>query len=189
MALGECVRCRQTLPAAPAGTKGNTLVITRGGARCNNQTRSRLIAGGTRRATTYTYNSDNTINSVTDARGASASYVYNNNRHLVSGINYSAPSGVTATPNVTFGYDAAGNRTSMNDGLGSASYSYNQMSQMTSETRTFNGVGTYSLSYGYNLAGELTSISDPWSKTVNYSMDSDGRLNSVTGSCFGSVSA
>src|SRR5438067_3147853 len=58
-------------------------------------------------ATTYSYNADDTINSVTDARAASASYVYNNNRHLVSGINYRAPSGITATSNVTFGADGA----------------------------------------------------------------------------------
>ena len=34
-------------------------------------------------ATVYAYNADDTIQSVTDARGASASYVYNNGRHLL----------------------------------------------------------------------------------------------------------
>lgn len=33
--------------------------------------------------------------------------------------------------------DAVGNRTSMNDGLGSVTYTYNQLSRMTSEARTF----------------------------------------------------
>src|SRR2546421_123170 len=69
--------------------------------------------------TVYVYYADDTIQSVTDARGASAAYIYNNNRHLVNEIHYSAPSGITATSNVTFGYDAVGNRISMSDGLGS----------------------------------------------------------------------
>src|SRR5260370_795713 len=33
--------------------------------------------------TTRTYNPDDTINSVTDARGASATYSYNNNRYQI----------------------------------------------------------------------------------------------------------
>jgi YD repeat-containing protein len=133
-------------------------------------------------ATNYAYNADDTVNSVTDARGASATYSYNNNRRLVTGINYSAPSGVTATPNVAYGYDALGNRTSMSDGFGSKSYAYNQLSQLTSETRTFNGVGTFALSYQYSVSGELTKITDPTNVSINYGYDSVGRLTGVTGS-------
>jgi len=99
--------------------------------------------------TTYSYNPDDTIYSVTDVRGASATYGYNN-RHLVTSINYSAPTGITPTANVTFGYDAAGNRTSMTDGLGGQSYSYDQLSRMSSETRTIAGVGSFTLGYTYN---------------------------------------
>jgi YD repeat-containing protein len=132
-------------------------------------------------ATVYSYNSDDTINSVTDARGASATYTYNN-RHLVTGINYSAPAGITPTSNVSFGYDAAGNRTSMTDGFGSTTYSYNQLSQLLSEERTFNGVGSYTLSYDYNLAGQLKKITDPTNMTINYGFDSTGQLSGVTGS-------
>jgi YD repeat-containing protein len=131
-------------------------------------------------ATVYAYNANDTIYSVTDARGASATYGYNN-RHAVTSINYSAPTGITATAPVSFAYDAAGNRTSMTDGLGSQSYNYNQLSQMTSETRTFNGVGSFTLGYDYNLAGELKKITDPTNMTINYAFDSSGRLSSVTG--------
>jgi Tol biopolymer transport system component len=139
-------------------------------------------------ATVYVYNSDDTIQSVTDARGASATYVYNN-RHLVTSIAYTPSSGVTATAPVSYVYDAAGNRTSMKDGLGSKSYSYNQFSQLMSETRTFNdpnntainGV-TKTLSYDFNLAGELKRITDSTNMTINYGFDSTGRLSSVTGS-------
>ncbi|PYS21235.1 MAG: hypothetical protein DMF72_18040 [Acidobacteria bacterium] len=142
-------------------------------------------------STTYSYNNDDTLNSVTDARGASASYVYNNYRGLVNGINYYAPSGVANTPSVSFTYDAAGNRTSMTDGLGSTSYNYDSLSRMTSETRVFSGVGSYTLSYGYNYAGELTRVTDPTNTTINYSFDNVGRLNNVYGSdnLYGGVSS
>jgi hypothetical protein len=63
---------------------------------------------------------------ITTARGATTTFSYNN-RRLVIGITYGVPAGLAATPNVTFGYDGAGNRTSMTDGLGSVSYGYDQL--------------------------------------------------------------
>ena len=123
--------------------------------------------------TSYAY-ADDSVQTMTDARGASRTFTYNN-RHLPISITYGVPAGVAATPNVSFSYDAAGNRTSMTDGLGSVSYAYDQLSQLTSETRTFNGVGSFTLSYGYNLSGELTSMTNPWSVQVGYNYDPVGR--------------
>src|SRR6266404_2836445 len=126
---------------------------------------------------------------MTDARGATTTFGYNN-RHLVTGITYGVPGGLTATSNVSFGYDAAGNRTSMTDGLGSASYVYNSLSQMTSETRTFTGVGSFTLTYGsYNLAGELTSMTNPWGAEAGYNYDKLGRPTGVSGSGYAGVSS
>ena len=76
----------------------------------------------------------------------------------------------------------------MTDGLGSAGYVYNQLSQMTSESRTFAGVGTFNLSYGYNLAAQLTAITDHFGAQVGYVHDTAGRVITVTGTNFGSVS-
>src|SRR5207302_1117120 len=132
-------------------------------------------------ATTYAYNADNTIQSVTDARGSYATYSYNG-RHLVTGIVYTPSSGVAATPSVGYEYDAAGNRTSMTDGLGSKTYSYNQLSQLVSETRNITNVGSFALNYDYNLAGELKKITDSTNMTINYGYDGVGRVNGVTGS-------
>jgi RHS repeat-associated protein len=137
---------------------------------------------------TYSYFSDDRIQTVTDARGATTTFAYNN-RGLVTGITYGVPSGVAATPNVTFGYDAIGNRTSMTDGLGSVSYVYNTLSQMTSETRTFTGVGAFTLSYGYNLSGQLNSITNHWGAQVGYGYDKTGRVTSVSGAGYGGVSS
>ena len=102
--------------------------------------------------TTWDYNSDDTIQKITDARGASQTLSYNS-RHLVTGITYAAPSGVniTAAAAVTLAYDPAGNRTSMTDGFGSVSYNYDELSRLTGETRGFS-VGSYTINYAYNLA-------------------------------------
>jgi RHS repeat-associated protein len=137
--------------------------------------------------TSYTYNADDTVNTVTDARGASSTFTYNN-RHLLTAINYGVPAGVAATSNVTYGYDSVGNRTSMTDGLGSVSYVYNTLSQMTSETRTFNALGSsYTLSYSYGLGGQLLSITNPWGSQAAYSYDKAGRVTGVTGAGQASV--
>ena len=57
-------------------------------------------------ATGYSYFADDTTQTITDARGATTTFAYNN-RQLVTGITYGVPGGVAATPNVSFGYDAA----------------------------------------------------------------------------------
>src|SRR5438034_2168167 len=123
---------------------------------------------------------------MTDARGAKSSFDYNG-RHLLTSIAYGLSGvlqgqNVAGTANVSYGYDAAGNRTSMSDGLGSVSYGYDQLSRMTSESRTFAGFGgPYSLTYQYNLAGELTSITNPFTVSVSYGYDKTGRPISVGG--------
>jgi RHS repeat-associated protein len=144
-------------------------------------------------ATTYEYNPDDTLLSVTDARQDTANYGYNNNRHLVTSINYYAgdPTGNTTVtfPTVLFGYDAVGNRTSMSDGLGTSTYHYDALSRMDWEEKSL-GVHTYRLSYSYNFANELTGITGPsqfGSVQVGYNYDNNGRLHSVTGSGYADV--
>src|SRR5438309_1476180 len=90
---------------------------------------------------TYLYYADDTTYATIDARGAVNVFTYDG-RHQVTAINHGTPGGVAPMPDFTFGYDAAGNRTSMSDGLGSVSYGYDQLSRLTSETRTFGGLGS-----------------------------------------------
>jgi YD repeat-containing protein len=137
-------------------------------------------------ATTYNYNADDTTSSVIDARGASSILTYNS-RRLLTHVAFEPSAGVTDTPDVSFVYDAAGNRISMTDGLGSKSYQYDQMSRMQWEERLFSGLGTYRLTYGYNLAGELTTFTDSFNATVTYNRDDAGKVNGVTGSGFGDL--
>ncbi|MGH9941252.1 MAG: S8 family serine peptidase [Pyrinomonadaceae bacterium] len=144
--------------------------------------------------TQYAYHNDDTVQAVTDARGAVISYGYNG-RHLVTSINYAIPAGVAATNNVTFGYDEAGNRTSMterdsaNNVVGSATYNYDTLSRMNWEERTFGGLsGAFRISYGYNAAGNLTSVTNPWNVQVGYIHDRVGRLRGVSGANYAGVS-
>jgi YD repeat-containing protein len=134
----------------------------------------------------FVYNADGMLQTVTDARGASSAFSYNN-RHQVTAITYGAPSGVVATPNVTFGYDEAGNQTSMTDGLGSATYHYNTLSRMDWETRVLTGAGSFTINYAYNLSGQLTGVTDPANDTVSYVYNRAGQIAAINGSDYAGV--
>lgn len=144
--------------------------------------------------TTYNYNEDDTIESKTDARGVVTSYEYNY-RGQVDLIHYTLPQGANPTllplaSDVSFEYDALGNRISMEDALGTVSYEYNSLSQMTAETRQFSETmsgaplsnNRYKLEYSYALSGGLKSYKDPFGVQIDYSHDKTGRLSAVTGS-------
>lgn len=108
----------------------------------------------------YEYNADDTLWRVTDPRGVKATYSYNN-RHMVVGVDYdevSSPNVVSS--DITFGYDAAGNRTLMDDAAGRIDYVYDTLSRLQTETRQFDEIvgQTFQLAYGYNLAGQLNSL-------------------------------
>ncbi|MEO7243540.1 MAG: S8 family serine peptidase, partial [Rubrivivax sp.] len=138
--------------------------------------------------TTYAYNADDTTQSVQDARGATTAFTYNG-RHLPTFIDYTAAGGAATTADVSFSYDAAGNRTGMTDGLGSQSYSYDQLSRLTAETRSFNGLGSYTLNYTYNPSGELTQVTNPWGAQVGYQYDVQGRTTGVSGAGYAGVTS
>lgn len=130
---------------------------------------------------TYAYNPDDTILSVTDARNAVTTFSYNQ-RKLVTGVTFTVPGGVAATPNLTFGYDSAGNRTSMSSSESSVTYGYDTASRMTSESRTFNGLsGSFNLTYAYNQMGLLKETTNHWNHKVTYSYNIAGELTGVSG--------
>src|SRR5215213_1016930 len=174
-----------------AGVEGSTTYQTTtntydGFARLQSQHTPQQNAGT---ATTWTYDADDTVHSVTDARGASQTFDYNN-RHLPTGITYAAPSGsgISAPAHVTLGYDGAGNRILMNDGFGDHEYHYDLLSRMTEETRDLPvGSGSFSIGYSYNLAGQLTGLTDPAGASFMFTRNSQGQLKAITGSPFAGV--
>lgn len=131
----------------------------------------------------FTYFADDTVATKTDARGVMTSYLYNS-RKLITNISYTAPQGsnIPATDPTSYTYDAVGNVTSTTDASGNLSFQYDQLSRLTSETKTFTGLsGTFALNYTYALTGQLKSVSDPFSSTVNYYYDKIGRPSQVGG--------
>ncbi len=137
---------------------------------------------GTTLYSAYTYYADGSLQTSTDARGASATLYYNK-RGQTTNINYgTAPSGVEATANVSYSYDANGNRLTMTDGVGTMTYSYDTLSRLLSETRNFTGLsGNFALSYEYyQSTGQLKKITDPFGASISYAYDLAGRTTGVT---------
>lgn len=171
--------------ACPTGTCQETAMTYDGHGRLSTRHIPQQNAGA---VTTYNYYPDDRISSVVDARGASTGYAYNN-LGLPTHINYAVPQGseIPDPLDVTLGYDNLGNRTSMTDDLGVHTYVYNELSQMTSETRDFydslpqapGGNGIFTINYTYHLGGQLKSLTEPYGVTTNYSNDKVGRLTSV----------
>ena len=112
--------------------------------------------------------------SPTDARGVTTTYGYNN-RHLAANLSYSIPSGVASTPNVSFGYDQAGNRIWMDDGPGRIDYEYNPKGILNKETRLFDELPAYQyeLSYEYNLQNMLRSVTTKKNGAVDTTLNFD----------------
>ncbi len=149
--------------------------------------------------TSWTYNVDDSIATVTDPRGAVTTYSYGNpmmaeKRRLLLGISYAPPStqpsytAIPDTPDVEFEYDDLGRRTYMEDGSGTTTYAYDSLSRLTSETKTFTGVtGNFALAYTYQLSGKLKSITDPFGDVINYNHDKAARTTSVTGSAYAGI--
>jgi RHS repeat-associated protein len=121
--------------------------------------------------TSYAYDGAGNLTSVTDPLNRVTSYGYDKANDLTS-ITYSDGQ----TPNVTYGYDNDGQRTSMTDGTGTTTYSYDALHRLTS---TKDGAG-HTISYGYDLANNETSITYPNGKTVTRTFDPANRLTSIT---------
>jgi YD repeat-containing protein len=150
----------------------------------------------------FDYNADDTVQKRTDPRGAIASFTYNS-RQLITAITFTKPVGIAmpdgpvtnplAVPkatDVTFGYDEAGNRLWMNESQSSVTlartdYTYNQLSQLLSETRTITGLGAFRLSYSYNLGGDLKTLTDPFNSIVTYVYNKTGEVTAINGSGYG----
>ena len=126
----------------------------------------------------YSYDANGNRSSMVDPNGNvpggdpavhTTSYAYDRDNRLAA-INY-----VDSTPDVSFGYDGIGKRTSMSDGAGTVSYVYDADSRLTSSSR-----GTDSFSYAYDAAGNVTSRTYPGSTAISYGYDEDNRLATVT---------
>jgi RHS repeat-associated protein len=117
------------------------------------------------------YDPAGNLTSLTDAAKRTATYTYDKENWPVK-VAYSDGK----TPSVEYVYDADGLRTSMVDGTGTTSYTYDQLDRLT-ETKDGHGD---TVGYEYDLAGEQTKITYPGGKFVTRAYDKAGRLSSVT---------
>jgi RHS repeat-associated protein len=116
-----------------------------------------------------------------DARGVVTTRTFDK-LNRVTAENFPASPG----ENITFSYDATnsgnfgvGRLTGYSDETGSTTLSYNERGDVIGTTRTIGG-HAYTTSYGYDLADNITNIIYPSGHVVSYSLDSQGRINSVT---------
>lgn len=157
-------------------------------------------------STTFSYNPDDTLKSVKDARGATTDFFYNA-RQLVKKIAHNRPINpatnqpkvsVLESATVEFGYDEAGNKKWMIDGLGRVDYNFDKWSTLKSETRYFNDIlaaspsstgetrRSFTLSYEYTLSGQLKKLTDEAAGTsITYGHDEAGQMMDVKGTGFG----
>jgi len=136
-------------------------------------------------ATTFTYDNYDNVLTRTDPRGVITTYGYDGLNRLTS-ESYTIPqgSGVASTSSVSYTYGTSSSQfnnglpVTMIDGVGSESYTYNNLGEMT-QLQKIIGSNTYTTNYQYNEAGELTQITYPSGRVVQQSVDAIGRLCAV----------
>ena len=116
----------------------------------------------------------------TDARGVVAGYDYDALGRITL-IDYADNS-----LDVSYSYDdttngnfGLGRLTSMSDASGTASYVYDRRGRLIQQTRTILGI-PYQTDYAYDAAGHLSQITYPSGRTVDYTLDSAGRVSAVS---------
>jgi RHS repeat-associated protein len=176
---------------------------------------SRLLTAKNPESGTITYVYDNDGNLLqktspapnqTGSATQTVSYCYDA-LHRVTGKGYGAQSCPLTTPVVTYAYDsganAKGHLTSLADQAGTATYGYDILGRLITETRTLTGANNAAIaktvSYDYNLDGSLKTLHYPSGAAVTYTPDSAGRtlsavdsgsaINYVTGATYGPDSA
>ena len=142
-------------------------------------------------SSSYTYDLAGNRTSATDGKGQTVNYVYDEAGQLTT-IDYPG-----TEPDVTFAYDPTGQRITMTDGLGTTTWTYDDLNRPASITdalgetvayaydATGNRTGlTYpdgkSVAYAYDLANQLTEVTDWDSQVTGYAYDNTGQLISVS---------
>ncbi|MFF7980191.1 RHS repeat-associated core domain-containing protein [Streptomyces sp. NPDC007901] len=123
--------------------------------------------------TTSAYDAAGNLTQVTDPSNRTTTYAYDPAGN-VTGIDYSDTSTADVT---TIDYGPLGHRTSMTDGTGTSTWTYNAFGDLTAQT---NGAGN-AVGYGYDENDYATSITYPDSTghTVTRTFDKADRLTGV----------
>jgi YD repeat-containing protein len=133
---------------------------------------------------TFTYDANYNPQSVKDANGTLASFIFNGNGTLQAGaIGYD----ISSQPGKAsqFGYDANGDLTGRTDALGrTTSYGYDTLGRKVSMTIPLLNSGTSAAaattSYQYDALGNLTQTAAPLGRTTSSQYDANGNKISDT---------
>lgn len=135
--------------------------------------RGRLVSAAQgKRKTTFSYDSQGFLASVTDPLTLKTSFAYDADGRLVS----------TTLPDgriIDYAYDANGNLTSLTPpGKSGHDFVYTAVNLVSSYTPP-TVIGTGATTYAYDLDRDLTTITRPDGETINYSYDTAGRVLSI----------
>lgn len=126
--------------------------------------------------TRYRYDDNGWLAETVLANGKRIAYEYDAAGRLTTRRAYSETNQLTQT--VSFGYDAADNLTSWNDGTASAALIYDDDDRLTSETVNY---GAFSLTHAYTYAGnnQIATYTGPDGVVITYGYDATGQLQTV----------
>ena len=207
-ALGNLLRVDQKGTAPNDSTQWRTRTFTY-------DSLSQLLTATNPESGTITYSYDLDGNLLQKASPApnqtgtatqTVSYCYDE-LHRVTGKGYGAQSCPLTTPVISYVYDtgtnAKGKLTLLTDQAGTASYTYDILGRLTTETRTLTGANNATipktLSYEYNLDGSLYKLHYPSGNVVTYepgaagstlsAKDTGNAINYATSATYGPDSA
>ncbi len=130
---------------------------------------------------TYAYDSANNRTSMTDARGVVVNYSYDALNRLTH-VTYPA----TPAENIVYQYDGVttgnkgiGRLTQITDESGSTHYHYDHRGNLLTKTTVIDGQ-TFVTSTTYDLANNPIEMTYPSGLVVNYTYDSQGRVQDIT---------
>ena len=207
-ALGNLLRVSQKGTAPSDSTQWRTRTFTY-------DSLSRLLTATNPESGTITYSYDADGNLLqktspapnqTGTATQTVSYCYDE-LHRVTSKGYGAQSCPLSTSVVSYVYDsgtnAKGHLTSLTDQAGTASYTYDILGRLASETRTLTGANnaaiSKNISYTYNLDGSVKTLTYPSGNAITYApgaagltlsaVDSGSGINYVTSATYGPDSA
>ncbi|WP_345530717.1 RHS repeat-associated core domain-containing protein [Thalassotalea piscium] len=114
------------------------------------------------------FNSRGAIKKLTNARGQVSQFTYDDALRLTSTIE--------TTGNVSYEYDANGNRTKATTSQGQWLYTYDALDRLITHTDVYGNL----IQYQYDAVNQLTRITYPDGKAVHYTYSQAGQLTKVT---------
>jgi RHS repeat-associated protein len=145
------------------------------------------VSNGYGETTTWTYDGEGKLTNQANANGTNTAYSYNQQRGWPTSIGNLRNGTYLSWFNLTYdnGQNTVGLLTGVNESAGSASYGYDALYRLTSESRT--GSGANSHTHAYDLAGNRTNTDgfgysfDDANKRIGFTYDSHGNTTQFSG--------